>query len=200
MTREELEHLVPAYPNNEEALAFERALTDLTTNIPDGGDLKAWSREATDESPFDLLAVLDPDRKNADGTPVRKDQWKAIYPKTCELLANACGELDSLPLKKLHPRVRPHIPDKFESYPSGHTYRAALQAAVLAQVVPEKRRDLVREAVTLGMLRGVIGVHYPTDVWDGFIVGQYVGWKMKENETFGVDLQLAKKEWVNFGK
>lgn len=192
----ELSALVPAHIDTEEARAFERTLTDLTAAIPDGGNLQAWAKDANNESPFDLVGVLDPGRTNPDGTQVRGEQWQKIHPATCELLKKARQDLDGLKLKQIHPRVRPHHPDKNESYPSGHTYRAALQAAVLSQVAPARARDLVREAMSLGMLRAVLKVHYPTDIWDGFVVGMTVGYRMGSNPKFQADVEAAKAEWT----
>jgi len=53
------------------------------------------------------------------------------------------------------------------SYPSGHSYRAYLTAAILAEVFPEKRAELFEQARRIAWSRVIGGAHFPTDLEGG---------------------------------
>lgn len=116
-----------------------------------------------------------------------------LHPKTRKMgLAAALGLLCSLlftnlTLKPLFQRVRPwvdfpaliplvaeHDPN---SFPSGHT--SAAFAFALAAVRSEGKRWIKLTAVILAALMGLsrlyVGVHYPSDVFVGFLVGDLAG-------------------------
>ena len=57
------------------------------------------------------------------------------------------------------------------SYPSGHSTWAYVTALVLADMVPERRAQLLARADEYAHNRSVAGVHYPTDVEAGRLAG-----------------------------
>ncbi len=191
---EEIRGLIPAPTGGSES-GFENRLVEATQNLKDDAGLGAWAEETVKDSPFDLIEVLDPDRKNPDGTPVKGEQWKGIYPKTCLLLTNALDDLKQMKYKDAYPRQRPGDSKEMDAYPSGHGTRASLEASVLGQVAPGKSRDLIREAWARGMHRIVLGKHYPTDIAASFVVGRTVGLKMSISQKFQADLEAARAEW-----
>ncbi len=65
-------------------------------------------------------------------------------------------------------RVRP--PDQF-SFPSGHTASAFLIMTLLASFFPTLRIPMFCWAATVGIARVYLGVHYPTDVLAGAVLG-----------------------------
>ena len=65
-------------------------------------------------------------------------------------------------------RVRP--PDQF-SFPSGHAASAFLMMTLLANFFPILRIPMFFWATTVGIARVYLGVHYPTDVLAGAILG-----------------------------
>lgn len=105
------------------------------------------------------------------------------------LLALAIGFLcTNVALKHLASRPRPwldvagltalvaeHDPN---SFPSGHTCAAFAFASALWHTAPEKwmRRAALAAAVLMGLSRLYVGVHYPSDVIVGALVGLLSGW------------------------
>lgn len=84
-------------------------------------------------------------------------------------------------LKKLFKRQRPcdifnnfnafvEPSDKF-SLPSGHTTAAFLMASLLANFYPEIAGIVYLWASTVGLSRVLLGVHYPTDIIAGALLG-----------------------------
>lgn len=57
------------------------------------------------------------------------------------------------------------------SYPSGHATQAFLWGGLLAEVFPEQRAALRERAELVAWSRVVAGVHYPTDITAGRLLG-----------------------------
>ncbi len=117
-----------------------------------------------------------------------------LYPKTRRVgLAAALGLICSLVftnliLKHLVGRVRPWVdfpalvPLVYEgdpnSFPSGHTSAAfSFATAALRAGLPKgwMKVTVIVLAVTMALSRLYVGVHYPTDVLTGFLVGDLAG-------------------------
>src|SRR5262249_51158711 len=60
------------------------------------------------------------------------------------------------------------------SYPSGHTTYGTVIGVVLAEMASEKRAELLARAADYGMSREVAGVHFPSDVEAGKVLGTIV--------------------------
>src|SRR5947209_20328887 len=78
------------------------------------------------------------------------------------------------------------------SYPSGHSTRGALDAILLAQMVPEKRAEIFARGWDFGLSRVVGGVHYPSDVEAGRIDATAIVAIMMQNAGFQTDLAAAR--------
>jgi acid phosphatase (class A) len=70
------------------------------------------------------------------------------------------------------PRVHSLFIEKDGSYPSGHSIRATLFGEVLAALLPEHRDAIITRSQQMGWDREIAGVHYPTDVYAGRILGK----------------------------
>src|SRR6266567_2231256 len=80
------------------------------------------------------------------------------------------------------------------SYPSGHSTFGAVTGILLANMVPEKRRELFARAWDYGESRVVGGVHFPTDVESGRIEATAMVALMMQNAEFRADLAAARVE------
>lgn len=74
------------------------------------------------------------------------------------------------------PRVHPLIPLPHDpSMPSGHAMMAFSGAVVLGAVVPRLRWPLLVLAAGVALSRVYLGVHYPSDVLVGALLGAAIG-------------------------
>ena len=89
------------------------------------------------------------------------------------VLKSAIGrERPPLADPKVHPLIPlPHDP----SMPSGHAMMAFAGAVVLAAVLPRMRWPLLALAAGVGLSRVYLGVHYPSDVLAGALLGAAIG-------------------------
>jgi undecaprenyl-diphosphatase len=62
--------------------------------------------------------------------------------------------------------------DEF-SFPSGHTMHAVAFAAILTQAIPWLGILLIPFALLTGLSRVVLGLHYPSDVFMGAVLGLF---------------------------
>jgi len=111
------------------------------------------------------------------------------------------------PAKKGFNRPRPYVLNKLVeplragtsmstsgSWPSGHTTLGTLMGIVLADMVPEKKTELMRRAWEYGDNRVVAGVHYRSDVEMGRIAGSVIAATLMARPDFRKDFNAAQKE------
>jgi acid phosphatase (class A) len=80
------------------------------------------------------------------------------------------------------------------AYPSFHATRGILYALVLAEVLPQKRAVLLERGREVGFSREVGGVHHPSDVVAGRVLGMAVAKALLANPRFRADLDQVKAE------
>lgn len=96
--------------------------------------------------------------------------------------------------------VRPAVDgDDDPAYPSGHATRGMLWARVLSDIAPEKKDALLDRGEEIGWDRVIIGVHYPSDVYAGEVLGQAIARNLRNNEEFQMRFAEAKQEFKVFG-
>lgn len=109
--------------------------------------------------------------------------------------------------KKFYQRPRPYhleparFPHSVEhedpthySYPSGHSTRGTVFAFLLAELFPDKREAILAKGREAGWLRVQGGVHFPTDVYAGRVLGQELTRDFLRSEAFQHDLAEARAE------
>lgn len=108
-------------------------------------------------------------------------------------------------LKVVFQRPRPYQTDKTlhpvcgvtmsrNSYPSGHALTGYLEGFTLAEIVPEKRAEILARADEYARNRLVCGVHYPSDIEESRRVAYAVFGYMMATPNFQHDLAAAKAE------
>ena len=73
-------------------------------------------------------------------------------------------------------RVEPLLRPDGATYPSGHGVLARLYAIVLADLMPDKRRDIFARGDRFAQGRVINGVHYPSDILGGIFIGLGIDW------------------------
>lgn len=112
----------------------------------------------------------------------------------------------SNPPKEHYRRDRPFIgnqrricvaPDSLRgstSYPSGHSSVGFAWGLILAEVVPARADALLTRGREFGDSRVICGVHYPTDVEAGRVLGAATVARLHADPVFAADLAAAKAE------
>jgi acid phosphatase (class A) len=86
------------------------------------------------------------------------------------------------------------------SYPSGHSTRGTLWACLLAEVAPDKKAALLKRGQEIGWDRVIAGVHFPSDVYAGRVLGQTLAHALLKSADFQSRLTQAKAEYASRGK
>lgn len=94
--------------------------------------------------------------------------------------------------KTLHPVCA--LTEAPNSYPSGHALTGYLEGLTLAEIVPEKRVEILARADDYAHNRLVCGVHYPSDLEASRRVAYAVFGYMMATPKFQHDLAAAKVE------
>ena len=86
------------------------------------------------------------------------------------------------------------------SYPSGHSTRGTLWGYLLAEIAPEKKAELLKRGQEIGWDRVIAGVHFPSDVYAGRVLGRALAQAMLKSWDFQGRLMQAKAEFESRGK
>jgi acid phosphatase (class A) len=93
------------------------------------------------------------------------------------------------------PRIHPCVTlDTDGSYPSGHGTRAMVWAHLLIAIFPEKTEAILARANQIGDDRVIAGVHFPSDVAAGKILGTQIAKLLLANDKFKSEFAAAKAE------
>ncbi len=95
---------------------------------------------------------------------------------------------------ELFPHAIEHEDPTHYSYPSGHSTRGTVFAALLAELFPAHRDAILMKGRDTGWLRVQGGVHYPVDIYGGRVLGQALARAFLANPAFQKDLAAAKAE------
>src|SRR5208283_1777108 len=127
-------------------------------------------------------------------------------PETAALLRGVDADLDGAidASKRVFGRPRPFAADPRvqpcvnrshgASYPSGHAVRFLVEAAVLAEIFPERRAQILEYAHRLAWGRVIGGVHYPTDLAGGEVLAQAIFGRLKASAAFQAALGRSRAE------
>ncbi len=97
-------------------------------------------------------------------------------------------------------RIHPVVTLEDEgSYPSSHSVRGQLYAEVLAAVLADRREPLLARGRQIGFDRLLGGVHYPSDVAAGRVLGHAIAGRLLADPAFRSRLADLKDELTTAG-
>ncbi len=92
-------------------------------------------------------------------------------------------------------KVHPAIDDEASfAYPSGHSTRGTMYALLLAEVFPQQRDALLERGREIGWDRVIAGLHHPSDIVAGRVLGQALAQAVLADPKFQSDFAAMKKE------
>jgi len=138
----------------------------------------AWFQPGKFPKTEALFAAVEAETKVVTG--VAKQHWQRIRPYHVEPV--------------LFPKAIEHEERTDYCYPSGHSTRGTVFAALLGELFPDKRAALFEKGRESGWLRVLGGVHYPSDVFAGRVLGQALTQEFLRSERFQADLAVARAE------
>jgi acid phosphatase (class A) len=112
------------------------------------------------------------------------------------------------PVKKKYARIRPSVSDTASticlprgqndaasgSYPSSHAVAGWSWGLILAELAPDRATELLRKGREFGENRAICGVHYPSDIDAGRILGSSMVARLHAEPAFRADLDKARAE------
>ena len=80
------------------------------------------------------------------------------------------------------------------SYPSGHSMASFTLATVLGAIFPDRKQAFLDRAAAIAQSRVDAGVHYPSDIQEGEVLGKATGDAILANAAFQKDLAAVQAE------
>lgn len=81
------------------------------------------------------------------------------------------------------------------AYPSGHATRGTVMARILVKLDPSHRAEILERGRDIGWDRVIGGVHHPTDIMAGRVLGQAVSQALFDSADFQKEFDAAKAEF-----
>jgi acid phosphatase (class A) len=182
-------------PPDDATAAAERAQLDKIQAAMSDADFARATADSDNETPTLFETVLP-------GFSLAK------LPATAHLLGEVADE--EKPVAKIAKtyfhRTRPYVVDTTlrtcekpdakpqNSYPSGHATLGFSTGVVLAALMPAKAQIILARAADYGHERLVCGVHYPSDIVAGQVLGTAVAVALLQNKDFRADFDAAAAE------
>jgi len=86
------------------------------------------------------------------------------------------------------------IDEHTSSYPSGHSTRGVVFSLILANMFPERKKEIYNEGEKIGRRRILVGLHSPKEVEAGRLLGTNIFNILKVSPTFQEDFGKAVNE------
>jgi acid phosphatase (class A) len=191
-----LERVLPPPPSD--GSPAERAELDEMLRIQ-GARTPAQAERAKEDATISVFRLGDALGSPAEFNKTRLPHVAALFDKVREAEWAVIG-----PAKKSFDRKRPYVMEPqlkpvisrldSQAYPSGHATWAFAVGFVLADMVPEKRAEILTRAAEFAHNRTVAGVHYPSDVDAGRICGSVLAAFLFASPEFRGEEQQAAAE------
>jgi acid phosphatase (class A) len=128
--------------------------------------------------PTASVLFKDVDDESHDYTVPAKNHWYRLRPPTVDSRVHPCVSMET-----------------GYSYPSGHATRGELMAELLAEVFPDQRDALLARGREIGWDRVIGGIHYPSDISAGRVLGHALVKPFLANPDFVAALHRVKIEY-----
>jgi acid phosphatase (class A) len=99
----------------------------------------------------------------------------------------------------IHACVPPKPSNLDRSYPSGHTTMGYAMGIVLAELIPQKSKEIMERTRLYGENRINCGTHFPADVEGGQVIGTLVAKELITNKEFKLLMNEVREELVEAG-
>jgi acid phosphatase (class A) len=137
-----------------------------------------------------------PELANLGDLPKLKKLYKAVKSVTAGPVDTAKDYFKRQRPFREDSRIEPLSPrDQEYAYPSGHATRGYLYAAVLSQIAPDKADALMERGRQIGWNRVVGGMHHPSDIAAGRVLGQAIARSLLRDSSFKDQLDEVKEEY-----
>jgi acid phosphatase (class A) len=190
----DLTMILPPPPANDSAETKAELGEVLTLQVTRTPEMEARAVADAEENVWRFADVMGPNF-----TKDRLPKFSAFFDRVVETEGAVVD-----PAKDVWKRPRPHqLSDLVKpavklsssgSWPSGHATVGTMMGIILADMVPEKRAEIMARAAEYAHNRVVGGIHYPSDVEMGKISGSVIAAVLLNRDDFKADYDVAKAE------
>jgi acid phosphatase (class A) len=187
--------LLPPPPANDSAQTRAELGEILTIQVTRTKEMEARALADATENIWRFADVVNDPRFTAAALP----KFSAFFDRLIETEAAVVD-----PAKDVWKRPRPHLYSnlvkpvvplsKSGSYPSGHSTVGTLMGIELANMLPEKRAEIMGRAWEYAHNREVGGIHYPSDIEMGRVSGTVIAQTISTHPDFSQEFEAAKAE------
>ncbi len=187
--------LLPPPPANDSVQTKAELGEILTIQVTRTAEMEARALADATENVWRFADVVDSPKFTAAALP----KFAAFFDRVVETEGAVTD-----PAKAVWKRPRPHLYSdlvhpvvplsKSGSYPSGHATVGTLMGIELANMLPEKRAQIMARAWEFGHNRVVGGIHYPSDIEMGRISGTVIAQTISTHPDFKAEFDAAKAE------
>lgn len=190
----DLTMILPPPPANDSAQTKAELGEVLTLQVTRTPEMVASAVADAEENVWRFANVMGPNF-NKDKLP----KFSAFFDRVVETEGAVVD-----PAKDVWKRPRPHqLSDLVKpavklsssgSWPSGHATVGTMMGIILADMVPEKRAEIMARAAEYAHNREVGGIHYASDVEMGKISGSVIAAILLNRDDFKAEYEVAKAE------
>ena len=187
--------LLPPPPANDSVQTKAELGEILTIQVTRTKEMEARALADATENVWRFADVVDSPKFTASALP----KFAAFFDRVVETEGAVTD-----PAKAVWKRPRPHLYSdlvhpvvplsKSGSFPSGHATVGTLMGIELANMLPEKRAQIMARAWEFGHNRVVGGIHYPSDIEMGRISGTVIAETISTHPDFKAEFDAAKAE------
>jgi acid phosphatase (class A) len=190
----DLTMILPPPPANDSAETKAELGEVLTLQVTRTPEMEASAIADAEENVWRFANVMGPNF-----TKEKLPTFAAFFDRVVETEGAVVD-----PAKDVWKRPRPHqLSDLVKpvvklsssgSWPSGHATVGTMMGIILADMVPEKRAEIMARAAEYAHNRVVGGIHYPSDVEMGKISGSVIAAVLLNRDDFKAEYEAARAE------